>query len=407
MAAAESTGAGISADARGYRLDSIDMLRGLVIVIMALDHARDYYASAPFDPTDMAETNLAYFLTRWITHFCAPVFVFLAGTSAGLMAARKSKRELGRFLLTRGLWLIFIEATLVSFAWTFNVGGLDQIGGGILISAQVIWAIGASMVVLAALQWLPTGAVLAVGAAIVLGHNLLDPLWPGASFGVPLPLFDVWIALHHQLFLQVGPLVVVFMYPLLPWIGVMALGFGLARVFRLPDAKRRKVLLYGGLAATGLFLLLRAVNGYGEPAPWAVQERGGDLTLASFLNLTKYPPSLQFLLMTLGPSFVLLAWAERWRGAVMDALVTFGRVPFFFYVIHLYLIHASALLLGVAQGRDASAFLTFWLFFPDGYGVGLWGIYLGWVLVVAALYPPCKWFAGVKKRRKDWWLSYL
>jgi uncharacterized membrane protein len=268
----------------------------------------------------------------------------------------------------------------------------------------VIWAIGASMVVLAGLQFLGRRACLALGVAIVVGHNLLDAAWPASTMFQTGPL---WVALHAQMTANAGPFTFVFVYPLLPWIGVMLLGFGTAGVFELPAARRDALLLRAGLAMTAAFLALRALGVYGDPNPWTVQPGGAVATLIDFFNTSKYPPSLAFLLMTLGPAAILCAYAERFRGPVAAALVTFGRVPFAFYVVHLYLIHALAVLLGVAQGYGAAPFFNLFLFFPAGYGLPLWGVYVVWAFVIATLYPFCRWVAGVKARRRDWWLSYL
>lgn len=393
-------------DARAYRLTSIDMLRGLAIVIMAIDHVRDFFlAGATQDP--MADPNIspALFATRWITHFCAPVFVLLAGTSAGLMAARKSRSQLGRFLLTRGCWLIFVEWFVVGTAWTFAPSGLDVFGGRVLVVMQVIWAIGASMVVLAGAQFLGRGTCLAIGLAIVCGHNLLDGVWPKFSlFDVGAPL---WVALHSQMAATVGPFLLIFIYPLLPWLGVMLLGFGTAAVFEWPSQRRDATLLFAGLAITAAFFVLRAVDVYGDPNPWQLQQGGMAATIIDFLNTTKYPPSLAFLMMTLGPATMLCAFADRITGAVKDGLVMFGRVPFAFYIAHFYLIHTLGVALGVAQGFDARQMMTWVSFYPTGYGVPLAGVYAVWVLVLVILYPFCRWVASVKARRRDWWLSYL
>lgn len=398
-------GPAVGSDRRAYRLSSIDMLRGLVIVIMALDHARDYLGSSTLDPTNDPNVGLALFMTRWITHICAPVFVFLAGTSAGMMAGRKNPSELGNFLLKRGVWLILIEMFVISTGWTFAPLGIDHdpLNGRTLIIMQVIWAIGASMVVLAGLQFLGRRACLVIGAAIVLGHNLLDPIWPtGDGWRGPL-----WVALHSVMSEDVGPYRFWFLYPVLPWTGVMLLGFGTASIFQSPPAQRDSWLLKAGLALTVAFFAVRALDIYGDPRSWQVQSRGVIATVMSFLNTSKYPPSLQFLLMTLGPAAILCSFADRWRGGVKDALVMFGRVPFAFYVAHVYLIHALSVMVGMSQGFAASQFITFVSFFPKGYGASLAGVYLGWFVVVAVLYPFCRWVAAVKTRRTDWWLSYV
>ncbi|HEX9023931.1 MAG TPA: heparan-alpha-glucosaminide N-acetyltransferase domain-containing protein [Geobacteraceae bacterium] len=393
-------------DKRAYRLTSIDMLRGLAIVLMAIDHVRDFcYCGAEQDPMANPNISVGLFATRWITHFCAPVFVLLAGTSAGLMATRKSGAELARFLFTRGLWLIFVEWFIVSTSWSFSPGGIPQLGGRIFVVLQVIWAIGAGMVVLAGLQFLGRRACLAIGVAIVAGHNLLDGVWPaGAPFQEGLP---PWVALHSQMALSIGPFFLTVIYPFLAWVGVIALGFGLAGLFELPPERRNKVLLRAGTAMTVAFLVLRGFDMYGDPNPWHVHPGNMTATVIDFLNTTKYPPSLAFLLMTLGPAALLCAVADRITGRVKDALVMFGRVPFGFYVPHFFLIHALSMLLGVIQGYEAGQFMTVFFYYPKGYGLGLPGVYALWILVVALLYPFCRWYAAVKARRRDWWLSYL
>ena len=392
-------------DARAYRLSNIDMLRGLVIVIMALDHVRDYVMlGALQDPTADPDVGAAVFFTRWITHFCAPAFVFLAGTSAGLMAARKSRPALGRFLLTRGIWLVLIEWFVIATAWSFAPSGIAEIGGRVAVPMQVIWAIGASMVVLAGAQFLGRRSCLLMGAAVLVGHNLLDPVWPATS------ALDEsgpwWAALHSQVPFAAGPFLFIVAYPLLPWIGVMLLGYGTAGLFDAPPARRDVRLAAWGLGLTAAFFVLRAMGLYGDPNPWAAS---GALvrTAIDFLNTTKYPPSLLFLLMTLGPAALVCAVAGRVPDAVREPLVVYGRAPFAFYVAHLYLIHALAVALGVAQGFEARQLQTIMFFFPKGYGIGLPGVYLVWILVVAALYPLCRWMVALKARRRDWWLSYV
>jgi uncharacterized membrane protein len=319
------------------------------------------------DPTTNPSITAAVFFTRWITHFCAPVFVLLAGTSAGLMTGRKTPHELCAFLLKRGLWLIFIEWFVISTAWSFAPFAFAQANGLIVIPLQVIWAIGASMVLLTGLQFLGARACLVIGIAIVFGHNLLDYVWPPSATrdGLEHPL---WVALHAQMSVIAGPYRIAFAYPLVPWLGVMLCGFGIADVFRLEPAKRDALLLRGGTALTLAFIVIRAIKVYGDPHPWHVQERGAVGTLMSFLNTEKYPPSLLYTLMTIGPTAILCAFAERLRGTIKDTLVMFGSVPFAFYVAHLYLIHALAIALGVFQGFDASRMRVMAWAFPQGYG---------------------------------------
>ena len=396
----------VDRNARAYRVDGIDMVRGLVIVIMALDHVRDFVmVAAASDPMTDPNVGASLFFTRWITHFCAPVFVCLAGVSAGLMASRKTPRELGAFLLTRGLWLIAVEMFIIANIVTFSPLGLEPLGGRILIVMQVIWAIGASMIVLAGVQFLGQRTCLALGAAIVLAHNLVDPVWPVTN-GPIEPGPPLWVSLHAQMGYVVGPFYFIFIYPVVAWIGVMLLGFGAAPIWRdVPAVRNRRLLTYGTVAVAA-FLALRVTGVYGDPNPWQAQSDGLH-TVMDVLNVTKYPPSLLFLLMTLGPAAMLCAWADRLPRAITQPFVTFGRAPFAFYVAHILVIHLLSMALGVAQGFDARQFVTVFFFYPMGYGVGLAGVYLLWLLVVAVLYPFCAWVSAIKQRRRDWWLSYV
>jgi uncharacterized membrane protein len=398
------------------RIDSIDLLRGIVMVVMMLDHTRDFVhnAAQQFDPTDLSRTNVALFLTRWITHFCAPVFVFLAGTSAFLQFARgKSKSELSRFLVTRGIWLVVLELTLVRLGITFS---FDVRMLGFL---QVIWVIGVSLIVLGALIYLPVKVVGGFGLAMIALHNLLDGLrvasWHGPGTHVPGFGQKLWMVLHQafEAFPIVGfpsPVVIV-IYPLIPWVGVMAAGYGFGALYQLDAQRRRRLLLVIGGTATALFIILRAINIYGDPSDWSTQ-KNALFTLLSFLNTTKYPPSLLFLLMTLGPAILALAVFESGtaRGLVREFFVTFGRVPLFFYLLQWFTAHTISVVLHLAFGKP-----TQWLFQTPidwngarpNMGFNLAVVYLCWIGGVLLLYPLCKWFAGVKQRRKDWWLSYL
>jgi uncharacterized membrane protein len=374
------------------RIAAIDQLRGLVIVLMALDHVRDYFSGAQFSPTDLSKTDAALFMTRWITHFCAPSFVFLAGTSAYLLSRHKTRAETSRFLLSRGLWLVVLEFSVVNFVWTFN---LDYRGG---LTMQVIWVIGASMCLLASLVWLPSWAVGALGALLVAGHNLTDSITP-AAFGSWAPL---WNVLHVRGQIPIG----VVIYPLVPWLGVMALGYAFGRVYELEERARQRSMLALGAALCLLFAAVRALNGYGDPAPWSAQARAG-FTLLSFLNVTKYPPSLDYTAMTLGPALLLLAAFEHTRGPLARALATLGRVPLFAYVVHLALAHLLAGLTSLALGQGKTVLTNLFVAFPEDWGFDLGGVYLAWLCVLALLYPACHWFAGLKRRRHDWWLAYL
>jgi uncharacterized membrane protein len=401
----EAIAASVS-DRRAYRMSSLDMLRGLVIVVMALDHARDFFmVAAVQDPTADPTTGPLLFATRWISHFCAPTFVFLAGTSAGLMASRRSPAELGSFLLTRGLWLLVLEVLVISTAASFAPTGVDGFGGRTYVNLQVIWVIGAGMVILAGGQFLGRRACLAIGAAILLSHNLLDAIWPAAS--TTGSTAALWAVLPSRQVYEVGPFSIFFSYPLLPWTGVMFLGYGVAGLFELPAQQRNQWLLRIGVGMVIAFILIRASNVYGDPNVWKFDPSSTAASVMSFLATTKYPPSLLYVLMTLGPAAILCAFADRLRGPIKDVLVTFGRAPLAFYIAHLYLIHATAMLLGVVQGFAAQQFLTHYRYFPEGFGVGLPGVYLIWIAVVVILYPLCRWVAAVKARRQDWWLSYV
>jgi len=393
-------------DYRAYRLQAIDMLRGLVILIMAIDHVRDFFLfGTQQDPMGDPNITVGVFATRWITHFCAPVFVLLAGVSAGLMSARKTPSQMARFLLTRGVWLIFVEMFVVSTSATFSIGGVAQAGGLVLISMQVIWAIGASMCVLSGLQWLGRRASFFIGLAILASHNLLDPIWPASKLSDQQ--WPLWVALHSQMAFHAGPVLFRFAYPLFPWVGVMAFGFGLSQVFEQPPARRNTILLRAGLALTAGFFLIRVFDLYGDPNPWQIHPAAMTATIMDFLNVTKYPPSLDYLLMTLGPAAVLCSFADRARGIVKEVLVMYGRVPFAFYVTHFFLIHFLSVLLGLIQGFTLHEMMTHYRFYPKGYGVGLAGVYTVWTLVVLLLYPFCRWVGKVKAQRRDWWLSYL
>jgi uncharacterized membrane protein len=396
----------ISKDARSYRLTSIDFLRGLVIVIMAIDHVRDSVMVGTLqDPMSQPDVSIGLYLTRWVTHFCAPVFVFLAGTSAGLMAARKSSPELGGFLLKRGLWLIFVEVVIISTSFTFSPLGVAEMGGATLVILQVIWAIGASMVLLGAAQFLGRRSCLYLGIFILLAYNSLDPLWPTHSLAGGDA--SVLALLFYQGSFPLGPFFVLAVYPLLAWFGVMLLGYGSSFIFEKEPSERNALLIKIGLAFITAFIVLRISGLYGDANPWHTQSQGVVATALDFMNVTKYPPSLLFLLATLGPMAIVCGLADRMGGWLKDTMIMFGRVPFAFYVSHMIAVHLMSIALGVSQGFPAENFMTFFFFFPEGFGTSLTGVYLGWLLLLAVLYPFCRWMADLKTRRKDWWLSYL
>jgi len=378
--------------ARQPRLASIDQMRGLVIALMALDHVRDYFSNAAFDATDLRHTTPALFFTRWITHYCAPTFIFLAGVSARLLAQRVSRGQLQRFLLTRGVWLAVLEFTVVSFVWSFNF----KYRMGLVM--QVIWAIGMSMCALAGLVALPAGVVGAIGALMIAGHNLLD--------GIAPTIFGSWAALWNIVHVPGRTPFGAVLYPLVPWIGVIALGYACGAVYAWPPARRRPALLKLAGAACAAFVIVRWLNGYGDPAHWSSQRQAW-LTVASFLNVTKYPPSLLYVLMTLGPATGLLALFEHGVGRFGSVVETFGRVPLFAYVVHLALAHLLAGLIGLASGHGITILANIFVFYPDAWGFGLGGVYAAWLFVLALLYPLCVWFGALKRRRSDWWLAYL
>lgn len=386
--------------ANSKRVESIDILRGIIMVIMVLDHVRDYFHadSLRFSPEDFSQTTPYIFFTRWITHFCAPVFVFLAGTSAFLSGQRKTKPQLSKFLLTRGLWLIIIEFTVVNFAWSFNFR-LPFIGLG------VIWVIGISMIVLAAVIHLRFKLGLVLGLVLVFGHNLLDNIHFDGFF---------WSVLHEPKIFRIDETHYIrITYPLLPWIGIMILGYCFGRLYAkdFTAERRKKWLLIMGTGAIALFILVRAINIYGDPGPWSNQ-RSVTFTLLSFLNTTKYPPSLLYSLMTLGPAMLFLVFAEKVSGGLTRAIIHIGRVPMFFYILHLYLIHFIAMFAAGFSGfkwTDMILQRRTWLD-PQlkGYGFSLGVTYLVWIGIILLLYPLCKWYDKYKTRhKKKWWLSYL
>jgi len=391
----------------GRRIESIDLLRGVIIVVMALDHVRDFFGDPTASPTNLATTSAALFFTRWVTHLCAPVFFLLTGTGAWLTRARMSRGELARFLLTRGLWLIVLELTVMRFALQFNLDYQVTI-------ITVLWALGWSMIVLAGLVWLPLWVIVLFGATLVLGHNALDGLQAmPAPNAPPTVLARLWAVLHQPGFLYRGDHAVVrTSYVLIPWVGVTALGYALGAVYRWNARERQRLLLRLGLGMIAAFLVLRCADVYGDPAPWSWQ-KNGLWTLMSFINTTKYPPSLLFLLMTLGPALLLLRAFDAGTPQLLRPALVYGRVPLFFYVLHFYLIHLLAVAVSFLRyGEVAGAFRSpdlrhFPMSMPPDWNVGLPLVYLIWAAVVLALWPLCRWFANLRQRRRDWWLSYL
>jgi len=393
------------------RLDAVDLLRGTVMVIMALDHVRDFwYRGVTIDPTNMHDTSIALFLTRWITHYCAPTFIFLAGTGAYLSRARgKSKRELSWFLFTRGLWLAFYELTINRICWGFSFDYHHHAPG-------VFWAIGMSMVCLSLLVFLPTIAVTLIGVGMIVIHNSFDG-WTADQLHLPDLL---WAVLHNSDGATVwewGPTEASRItfgtgYLVIPWMGVMAAGYGFGSLLVLDRETRRRNVFCLGLSVIAMFIALRYANIYGDPRPWRLQPKPG-FTILSFLNCWKYPPSLCYLLMTLGPSITFIAIFDRPLGPLARRIVTFGRVPMFFYFLHILLIHGGVVLfdfirfgdspLGIGGTGVSSQTFVKW----PNYGVSLPWVYVVWITAVVILYFPCRWYAGVKKRHPGGILSYM
>src|SRR3954468_16381668 len=398
------------------RINSVDLLRGLVMVIMLLDHTREYVNADAFlfSPTDLSKTTTALFFTRWITHFCAPTFIFLAGTSIYLQRLKgKSTLELSRFLLTRGLWLIVLEFTVVRFAILFSV---DYSFFGI---AEVIWIFGVSMIVMASLVWLPVAVTAIFGLVLIFGHNLLDRVSIGPAMAEPglAPSLShtIWIFLHQPGMVPMfsGATNLFVAYPLIPWVGEMAAGYALGAVYAWDSARRRRLLVGVGLVAIAVFVIVRYLNVYGDPVPWQPQSTAW-FTVLSFLNTTKYPVSLLFLLMTLGPALIFLAAVDSatGKGTIADILLTFGRVPLFYFILQMLVAHLAGVVLGYLGGFDVGFWFTNYPFndtikAPPGFGFSLGVTYLAWIIGVALLYPLCRWYGDLKRRSGHWLFSYM
>lgn len=391
------------------RIASIDFIRGAVMILMAIDHVRVFSGVPAGGPT------AGVFFTRWVTHFCAPAFIFLAGTSIFLYA--RKHEHVSRYLLIRGVWLILLEFTFLRVAWTFNLDFRHYEMAG------VIWVIGICMILMAGLIKLPVAAVGTIGLVIIAAHNLMDPHMRALLDGLDQnPLSGLWKIMYVGFFAgpiqfgSDGPNLIV-LYSIIPWIGVMAAGYAFGKIVIMEPARRRRLCLALGLSAIGLFLILRGFNLYGDPRPWhaATAGRNGQPpmpALFAFLNTSKYPASLDFLLMTLGPILLLIPMLENLRGAIARAITLFGRVPFLYYMLHIPLIHALALLVSKVR----LGYVIPWLFAnhpmgnpepPDGYVWSLPLLYLVWAIAIALLFVACRWFAALKLRRNDWWLQYL
>jgi uncharacterized membrane protein len=380
------------------RVESVDLVRGVIMILMALDHSRDFFGIPGQNPVDLTTATTALFFTRWVTHFCAPVFFLLTGTGSYLQLRRKSRGELSRFLLTRGIWLIFLEIVVLRcFSYQFNFDYR-------VTMLIVIWALGWAMITLSLLVWLPACAVTAFGAIMIAGHNLLDSVKSASP---------LWSILHAPGFVINTPDHVVFVaYPLIPWIGVTAVGYGLGQVYAWDADRRRSFLFRLGLGLAAAFIVIRAINIYGDPGRWSAQ-KSGVFTVLSFLNTTKYPPSLLFLLMTLGPALILLSAVDARTPRTLRPALIIGKVPLFYYVLHFTLIHLLAV--ATCYARYGSAH---WMFEspdlghypfspPPGWGFSLPVIYVVWAIVVATMYPLCRWYAGIKQRQNSPWLSYF
>ncbi|NUO79445.1 DUF1624 domain-containing protein [candidate division KSB1 bacterium] len=399
----------MSTSASTSRIAAIDLIRGAVMILMAIDHVRVFSGVPAGGP------SAGIFFTRWVTHFCAPAFVFLAGTSA-FFYGRKHE-DLSRFLVTRGAWLVLLELTFFRVAWTFNFDFMQYEMAG------VIWCIGWCMILMAGLVKLPLHVVGVIGVVIIAGHNLMDPymreiipaLNESSFSGLGKILYVGFFAGPIQ-FGESGPSLIV-LYSIIPWLGVMAAGYAFGKILTLDATQRKRMCLAIGLGAMALFFVLRGFNLYGDPRPWSVAPQGQNgapqmPALFAFLNTSKYPASLLFLLMTLGPCIALIPLLENARGAVASWITVFGRVPFFYYLLHIPLIHVLALIVSQIRLGEVSA----WLFMnhpmgnpppPEGYTWSLATLYLVWAVTIVVLYFPCRWFAEVKGKRREWWVSYL
>ncbi|NER05037.1 MAG: DUF1624 domain-containing protein [Okeania sp. SIO3C4] len=382
------------------RIISIDILRGLVMVLMTLDHVRTFFSNADFNPLDLTQSNIPLFLTRWITHLCAPTFIFLAGIGAYLSLKRgKTKQQLSRFLLLRGLWLVFLDLTVVRFSWRFDLNFTFSAAG-------VLWAIGCSMIFLAAIIYLPTRTILAIAIFLIVGHNLFDNVQAEQLGNIGW----LWAILHERTMIEpISGFRLFILYPLIPWIGVMALGYAFGTLFEMEKERRLQLLRKIGLGMIVAFIIIRATNIYGDPNPWSIQSNFF-YTLLSFIDCHKYPPSLLYLLITLGLAILLLYWLEKTKIPYFKPLIILGQQPLFFYVIHIYLIHLTAILFAFSRyGIEPFTFSQVGISWkPKEFGYDLPIVYLIWLLITFLLYIICDWLAKYKKKhRGKWWLNYL
>jgi uncharacterized membrane protein len=389
---------------KSYRIDAIDLLRGLVMIIMALDHTRDFFHKPAWteDPLNLETTTPILYFTRWVTHLCAPIFVFLAGTGAYFQSQRKSKKDLSLFLIKRGLWLLIVEILIINFAFSFDIHYS-------VIGLQTIWSIGISMIILGLVIWLPFPVILVLGSLIVLGHNLLDyfetPGKPPQGWFYHLmhqpTVYPLWDG--HSIFI---------LYPFLPWAGLMMMGYCFGKLFlKYEGAQRKKVLL---LIALGLFLLfavLRIPNIYGDPGAW-IKQKNALYSFLDIMDVQKYPPSLLYMCATIGIGLVILALIGNARNRLTKFIIVYGRVPFLYYVLHFFLIHLVSGILYLTRGHSVADGVAPKEFLQPNFtapneGYSLFLVYIIWILIVVSLYPVCKWFSEYKRKHKDWWLSYI
>ncbi|SHM79905.1 DUF1624 domain-containing protein [Mucilaginibacter sp. OK098] len=385
-----------------HRIQSIDVLRGIIMLIMTLDHCRDFFhfQGSQYSPTNMATTTVLLFFTRWITHFCAPVFVFLSGVSAYLAGLKRSKSELSIFLIKRGLWLMLMDIIVINFMFSFN-----PLYNTVIL--EVLWAIGCSMIILGLLVRAPLVVIGVIGSIIFFGHNVLDYMQLPQS-GPGHVLLTVFFTATGTVLPINSNHLILDGYAIIPWTGVMLMGYVFGSFYQSGfDAKRRKkILLVAGVLLTLLFIFLRVVNIYGDPAPWSAQ-RNTAHTLLSFLNTSKYPPSLLFLGMTLGPALILLSLIERVQNKLSAICLVYGNVPFFYFVLHLYFLRAINIALIFASGLNLKTSSSPFVFQAPAFGFPLWVVYLIWLFVLIVLYFPCKWYANYKRSHQQWWLAYL
>lgn len=376
------------------RLESIDIVRGLIMIIMALDHVRDFFSFTAYRPDDVTQASVWLFSTRWITHLCAPTFVFLSGISIYLYFNKVGDlKKTSVFLLTRGLWLIVVDALLISFILTQAYD---------MTVLTVFWMIGCCMMLLAGLVWLPRWLQLSIALIMIVGHDALPALITVTADNV------VFAVLHNPPFFINEPTAILVAYTIVPWVGVMLLGCCLGTWFLDEPQKRDTLLLRTGIFALVFFFVLRFINVYGDPSPWSIQERGGMYTVLSFFKVSKYPPSLLFLSVTLGIACLLLAYAERISSGVKKILIPYGRVPFFYFIVHLALISVTSYAWTYfAFGTGINLSFMSPNDWPAEYQSSLFRTYFVWFLIVAALYFPCVWYGRYKAGSKAWWVSYF